>query len=295
MQRQLKVSERRACRVLGQPRGTQRFVAQRPDRDRALRHQLQTLAQQHPRRGYRFMWALLRRMGWSINRKRVQRLWRHAGLRVPGRSRKRHRLATPSATGLVRQRAAHPNHVWSYDFLFDQTEDGAILKMLPILDECSRESYTILVERRITAADVIRELERLFRIHGAPDFLRSDNGPEFIAKAIKQWLATAGVKTLYIEPGSPWENPYSESFNSRFRDELLNQEVFTSLSEAKVLVEAYRVSYNDDRPHSSLGYVTPAEFRAQRSIAAGAPRAFGASAHPGEQHGKKPELVNLLS
>lgn len=156
--------------------------------------------------------------------------------------------------------AEQPNHVWSYDFVMDQTEDGRQLKMLPIVDEFTRECLSIDVERHLTAEGVVARLQQLFETRGAPDFIRSDNGPEFIAAAVKEWLRASGVKTLYIEPGSPWENAYSETFNSRFEDELLNRELFSNLIEAKVLVEEYRLSYNNDRPHSSLGYRTPTEF-----------------------------------
>jgi transposase InsO family protein len=259
VQRVLKVSERRACRVIGQPRSSQRFVAQKPDQDRALITRMKKLADENPRYGYRRIWALLRREGWCVNRKRIQRLWRQAGLRVPPRQRKRRRLGS-SENGCSRQSATHKNHVWSYDFVMDQTADGRRLKMLPVLDEYTRESYAILVERSILAEDVVNLLAYLFRVHGEPEFIRSDNGPEFIANAVKDWLTISGVKTLYIEPGSPWQNAYSESFNSRFEDELLNREIFTSLAEAKVLVEEHRVHYNHTRPHSSLAYLTPAEF-----------------------------------
>lgn len=273
VQQRLGVSERRACRVIGQPRSTQRFEATKPERDRALIKRMHKLARGNPRRGYRYIWALLRREGWAVNRKRVQRLWRQEGLRVPPVQRKRRRLGS-SENSCERRRAEYKNHVWSYDFVMDQTEDGARLKLLPVLDEHTRESHAILVERSITAKDVVELLAYLFRVHGEPEFIRSDNGPEFIANAVKEWLANSGVKTLYIEPGSPWENAYSESFNSRLREELLNQELFTSLSEAKVLVEHYRVSHNHERPHSSLRWCTPVEFaatldpngRAQRTL-----------------------------
>ena len=170
-----------------------------------------------------------------------------------------------SEHGCRRRRAKYKNHVWSYDFLMDQTEDGRRLKLLPVLDEFTREAHAILVERRIRAEDVVELLASLFRVHGAPAYLRSDNGPEFIAIVVKEWLARSGVKTLYIEPGSPWENAYSESFNSRFEDELLNRETFTSVTEATVLVERYRLAYNHERPHSALGYRTPVEFAAEHA------------------------------
>lgn len=227
-------------------------------------HRMKELARQHPRYGYRRVWILLRKEGWQINRKRAHRLWKLAGLRVPAWQRKRRRLGT-SENGCTRAKAEHPNHIWSYDFVMDQTEDGGRLKMLPLVDEFTRQCHAILVERRITAEDVVALLAYQVCVHGEPEFIRSDNGPEFIATAVKTWLASAGVRTLYIEPGSPWQNAYSESFNSRFRDELLDRESFASLPEAKLLVETYRLEYNHLRPHSALGYLSPAEFAARCS------------------------------
>ncbi len=194
-----------------------------------------------------------------MNRKRVQRLWRLESLRVPIKQRKRRRLGNIDGA-VTRRRAEHRLDVWSYDFVMDATEDGRRLKMLPIVDEFSRECLTVEVARHLTATDVIVTLDRLFKEHGAPRYLRSDNGPEFVAHAVKDWLTKSSVATLYIEPGAPWQNAYSESFNSRFRDELLDREVFTTLAEAKVLAEDYRRSYNTERPHSSLEYQTPAAF-----------------------------------
>jgi putative transposase len=201
------------------------------------------------------------REGWRVNRKRVQRLWRAEGLKVVRRQRKRRRLGS-SENGCVRHRAEYKNHVWSYDFTLDQTADGKRLKLMPVVDEFTRECHTIEVERSITAEEVIATLSYLFRVHGEPEYIRSDNGPEFIAKAVREWLAASGVKTLYIEPGSPWENAFLESFNGKLEDELLGREIFTSLLEAKVVIEQYRVAYNHERPHSSLGYQTPVEFAA---------------------------------
>ena len=194
-----------------------------------------------------------------MNRKRVGRIWRMEALRVPTKQGKRHRLGNIEAS-VVRRAAQSQHDVWSYDFVMDQTQDGHRLKILPVVDEYTRECLGIEVARSLTASDVIALLEKLFAIHGAPRYLRSDNGPEFVACAVKNWLQKSCVQTLYIEPGSPWQNAYSESFNSRFRDELLNRELFTSLTEAQVLVEDYRREYNTERPHSSLGYQTPAAF-----------------------------------
>ena len=224
------------------------------------------LSRENPRYGYRRVWALLRREGWPVNKKRVHRLWRKEGLKVPDSQRKRRRLLGDGENSCTRKRAEHLNHVWSYDFVMDLTEDGRRLKMMPVVDEYSRECLSIDVQRSITAEDVVTTLASLFRSRGEPAFIRSDNGPEFIAKAIKEWLEVSGVKTLYIEPGSPWENAYSETFISRFSDELLNREVFADLLEAKVLVEDYRCHYNHQRPHSALGYLTPAEFVAAANL-----------------------------
>jgi putative transposase len=219
------------------------------------------LKEANPRYGYRRVWALLRREGWQVNKKRVHRLWKEQGLKVAQKQRKRKRTGS-SENGCKRRRAEHKDHVWSYDFVMDRTEDGRQLKMLAIVDEYTRECLSIEVERSITAKDVVTTLAELFSKRGEPKFIRSDNGPEFIAKAVKGWLEVSGVKALYIEPGSPWENAYSETFNSRFRDELLDREEFTNVLEGKVLAEEYRSHYNHNRPHSALGYQTPAEFGA---------------------------------
>lgn len=261
VRRALKVSERRACRALEQPRSSQRYqVQERPD-ERRLVQRLRALARAHPRYGYRRITALLKRDGWKVNRKRVHRLWRREGLKVPQKQRKRRRLGS-SGNSAARRRAQRPNEVWSYDFVEDQTTDGRRLKFLPIVDEHTRECLAIEVERSLTAQDVVATLRYLFELRGPPRHLRSDNGPEFIAQAVRLWLKESKVKTLYIAPGSPWENAYSESFNSRFRDELLDREEFNSVPEAKALTEDHRLDYNHRRPHSALGYLTPAEFAA---------------------------------
>lgn len=284
VQRKLKVSERRACTVTGQPRSSQRYESGKPKKDDRLRKRLRALSRRYPRYGYRRVWAKLRQEGWNVNRKRVQRLWREEGLRIVRRPRKRRRLGG-SENGTQRLEATHKNHIWSYDFVMDQTEAGRRLKMLPVVDEYTRECHAILTQEHITAEDVVDLLAYLFSVHGEPEFIRSDNGSEFIAKAVRGWLARSGVRTLYIEPGSPWQNAYSESFNSRFRDELLDRELFTSEAEAQLLTEQYRVEYNHVRPHSALGYLTPAEFAARLSCegrAASPPAPDGASAfdHP---------------
>ena len=228
-----------------------------------------TLSTENPRYGYRRVWALLRREGWIVNKKRVQRLWREAGLKVPAKKKahKRRRLGT-SENGCTRRRAQYIDHVWSYDFAMDATEDGRRLKMMPIVDEYSRECLALEAERSISAEGVVEILDRLLTERGEPAYIRSDNGPEFVAETIKHWLATSGVKTLYIEPGAPLENAYSETFISRLRDELLDREVFANLKEAKVLAKDYRDHYNHHRPHGALGYLTPAEFAAIEALRA---------------------------
>jgi transposase InsO family protein len=257
------ISERRACRALGVPRSTQRYVGAGREREEELLLRMRALARENPRYGYRRIRALLRREGWAVNLKRVHRLWRREGMKVPQVQRKRRRLGR-SENGCARRRSERPDHVWSYDFIHDQTADGRGLKMLPVVDEFTRECLTIEVERHLTARDVVSTLEYLFEVRGEPEFIRSDNGPEFIAETVRGWLSRRGAKTLYIAPGSPWENAYSETFNSRLRDELLDRETFETLKEAKVILEDHRLDYNHRRPHSSLGHLTPAEFAADQ-------------------------------
>jgi len=257
------VSERRACEVIGQPRSTQRYAAKERDGEKSLVTKMLELVRRHPRYGYRRVWALLRNEGFRVNVKRVYRLCRKEGLKVPKKQHKKRRLGC-SDNGCVRQRAAHINHVWCYDFVSDQTTDGRTLKFLTLEDEYTREALAIEVERSITSSDLIETLHYVFEVRGAPQFIRSDNGPEFIAQALRAWLELSGVGTLYIEPGAPWENGFNESFNSRLRDELLNRELFTSLQEAKVITEDYRLEYNHRRPHSSLAYMTPAAYAAAK-------------------------------
>jgi transposase InsO family protein len=261
VEKKMELSERRACDVLEQPRMTQRYEPKQPDRNKALVAAMKRLAGRHPRYGYRFITAKLRQEGWQVNHKRIQRLWRKEGLQVPYR-RKMKKSRGSSENACFVKKAEFINHVWTYDFIEDTTEDGRKLKLLTVLDEYTRESPVIAVERSITSKDVVAVLEYLFMVRGTPMFIRSDNGPEFIADAIKRWLADNKVGTLYIEPGCPWENGYAESFHGRFRDELLNRELFYSVKEAKVLAEDWRLEYNHHRPHSSLGYKTPAQFAA---------------------------------
>jgi putative transposase len=259
--KQMDVSERRACVVVSQPRMTQRYKTKQPDKDKALTAEINELAGRHKRYGYRMITAKLRQHGWVVNHKRVQRIWQKEGLQVPYR-RKFKKAKGNSDNSCSVKKAEYPNHVWSYDFISDQTEDGGRLKLLTVLDEFTRESPAIEVRRSIRAKDVIAVLEYLFMVRGIPKFIRSDNGPEFIADAIKRRLRKKRVGTLYISPGSPWENGYIESFNGRLRDDVLNREVFYSVKEAKVIVENWRLEYNNHRPHSGLGYMTPAGYAA---------------------------------
>jgi putative transposase len=256
----LGVSERWACRLVGQHRSTQRHQPMESDRDRALRQQLRAFSRAHPRWGYRRAHAELCQGGWTVNRKAVQRLWRDEGLRVPARRRKRQRLGI-SSTPAARLAAEHPDHVWALDYQFDQTQDGRRLKLLNIVDEHTREALAIAVDRRIDADATVAVLDRLVAERGRPPrCIRCDNGPELTANALRDWCRFTGAGTSYIEPGAPWQNPYVESFGSRLRDELLAVEAFNTLLEAQVLVEDWRIEYNTLRPHSALGYLTPTDY-----------------------------------
>jgi transposase InsO family protein len=254
---ELGVPERTACRVLGQHRSTQRKARRTADDEVALTQAVVDLAQQYGRYGYRRITALLHVEGWACNHKRVERIWRAEGLKVPARQPKRGRLWLNDGS-CVRLRSERPNHVWAYDFVEDRTRDGRRFRMLNVVDEFTRECLCIRVGRKLKAADVIDVLADLFITRGTPGYIRSDNGPEFAAVAVRGWITGVRASTAYIEPGSPWENGYVESFNGKLRDELLNTEVFNSLAEAKVLIEQWRRHYNTVRPHSSLGYRPPA-------------------------------------
>ena len=251
------VSERRACAVIGQARSTQRRRPAIRDDEESLTGAIIRLATAYGRYGYRRIWALLRAEGWQANLKRVYRIWRREGLKVPQKQPKRGRLWLNDGS-CIRLRPEHPGHVWSYDFVEDRTQDGRKIRLLTVIDEFTRRSLAIVVARRLRSDDVLHCLAELFAIHGPPEHMRSDNGPEFVAKAVRGWLGRIGVNTLYIEPGSPWENGYIESFNGKLRDELLNGEIFTTLREAQVLIERWRRHYNAIRPHSALGYRPPA-------------------------------------
>jgi putative transposase len=256
------VSERRACRTIGQPRMTQHYEPKQYEKDKALRDEILKLAGKHTRYGYRMITRKLRQSGWQINRKRVHRIWRKEGLQVPYRHKFKKAKGDSSNSCSVKK-AEHINHVWTYDFVSDQTADGRPLKLLTVLDEFTRESLAIEVGRSIKSKDVISILDYLFMVRGIPGNIRSDNGPEFIANAVKRWLGQSSVETLYIEPGCPWQNGYIESFNGKLRNEVLDMEIFHSVKEAKVLVENWRLEYNNHRPHSSLDDKTPAGFAAE--------------------------------
>jgi putative transposase len=256
------ISERRACRTIGQPRMTQHYEPKQYEKDKAIRDEILKLAGKHTRYGYRMITRKLRQSGWQINCKRVHRIWRKEGLQVPYRHKFKKAKGDSSNSCSVKK-AEHINHVWTYDFVSDQTADGRPLKLLTVLDEFTRESLAIEIGRSIKSKDVIGILYYLFMVRSIPGNIRSDNGPEFIANAIKQWLGESSVETLYIEPGCPWQNGYIESFNGKLRNEVLDMEIFHSLNEAKVLVENWRLEYNNHRPHSSLDDMTPAEFAAE--------------------------------
>jgi putative transposase len=250
-------SERHACLVVGLSRSLVRYIARQREDEAALIKEIHKLATRHSRYGYRRITVLLQREGLKVNKKRVHRIWKSEGLSLPQRRPRRRKRG---ATGGIVNKAEYPNHVWSYDFVEDRTERGAKLRILVIIDEYTRECLALRVERSIPASVVIEVLEWLFLTRGVPKYVRSDNGPEFVSNAVCQWLKQAGCSTLFIEPGSPWENGYIESFNDKFRDECLNREIFRNGGEAQVIVEAFRQEYNNYRPHSALGYLTPTEF-----------------------------------
>lgn len=259
LQERFGVSERRACRVVGQHRSTQR-KPKRPasSEQQHLAARLREIAGEHPRWGWKKAHQILLREGWTVNHKRTRRIWRQEGLRRPVRApRKRRRVALGQKQRL---RAERPGHVWAIDFIFDETSDRRRLKIATIVDEYTREALAIRVDRTCTADGLVAVIEDLLLTHGAPEYLRADNGPEMIAWALRDYCRLTGTTTAYIEPGSPWENPFIESFNGRLRDELLNIEEFGSLTEAKIIIEDWRIEYNTYRPHSSLGGLTPAEY-----------------------------------
>lgn len=280
------MSERRLCRVLGQARSTQRYPRKVKGDEAAIVQRMHELVRRWPRFGYRRVHAMLRREGFKkVNRKRVWRLWKREGFKVPVKQHKKRRLGI-SEHGIVRRRAQGINDVWCWDFIHDRDEAGRPLKWLVIEDEFTREGLALEVQRSLKAVDVLEVLRELLIIRGAPGSIRSDNGPEFVAEAIREFLALARVGTLYIEAGSPWQNGYAESFNSRLRDELLASELFADLGEAKMLSVMWKNDYNHRRPHSSLGYLTPAEFAASLR-----PPAAGAAPQPPAASADQPQAL----
>src|SRR5829696_6738358 len=254
----LQVSERRACAALGQHRSTQRKLPRGRDDEERLTADIIELARRYGRHGYRKLAELLRSTaGRVVNDKRVERIWRREGLKVPAKQPKRGRLWLADGS-CVRLRAERPNHVWSYDFVEDRTHDGRKYRMLNLVDEFTHECLAIRVARELKAADVIDVLSDLFILRGVPGHVRPDNGPEFVAEAVQAWITAVGAKTAYIAPGSPWENGFVESFNARLRDELLDGEIFYTLREAQIVIESWRRHYNAVRPHAALGYKAPA-------------------------------------
>lgn len=250
------ISTQRACALLDLHRSTFYYHA-REDQNAELEQELRELAEKHPRYGYRRIWALVRRDR-KVNKKRIYRLWRRSRLQVRKRARKRRRR---NDVGGIPIKALHPGHVWTYDFIHDRTLNGTELKVLTVMDEFTREGLALAVASSLPSKRVITVLADVFEQHGAPRFIRSDNGPEFIAQALRDWLTQHQTTTLYIDPGCPWQNGFGESFNGTVRDECLNMHAFASVAEARVILAAFRHQYNEERPHSSLGYRTPAEFK----------------------------------
>lgn len=284
-------SQRAACRILRLARSTYGYRGRAPTpKEEQLRQRLLALSAEHPRYGYRRIAALLRREGWRVGKRHIQRLRRAEGLRVPPSKRKIARRGVSTGWPTT---ATHRNHVWTWDFIADATVRGGALRMLTILDEYTRECHVLWVERALKSEDVLRWLQKAVEEQGAPEYLRSDNGSEFIAKIVQQWLKAKAIRTIYIEPGSPWQNGFVESFHGRFRDECLNREQLWTLTEARVVVGDFRQKYNQVRPHSRLGYESPAEFAAQRGPS---PAPFGLRPHyAGDGQAEKKQTTSTKS
>ncbi len=257
LQENFELSERRACKLITINRATKRYTPKINNIDEVITPRVIYYASKYGRYGYKRVTALVRAEGYKVNHKRIYKIWRKEGLKVPKKQPKRGRLYFNDGS-CIRKRAEYKNHVWSYDFVHDQTHDGRTFKMLTVVDEFSRESLAVRVERKLNSLDVLETMADLFEKHGVPKHIRSDNGPEFIAERLQTWFKKIKVKTLFITPASPWENGYCESFNGKLRDELLNGEIFYTLKEAQVMIERWRHHYNTIRPHSSLGYRPPA-------------------------------------
>jgi len=256
-------SERSACQLVGISRSSARYHPKERPAEAAFRRRVRKLANRHPGYGYRRIIAVLRREGSQVNHKRVQRIWKAEGLQLPRRKPRKRRYGPK---GEVIHKAQYRNHVWSYDFLEDRTQNGRRLRILAVIDEFTRECLALLVDRAITSEKVVGLLDWLFLAYGAPQHLRSDNGPEFVARKVQDWLAERNCQTLYITPGSPWENAYIESFIGKFRKECLDRYLFFNLRETQTIIEDWRDEYNYYRPHSALGYMAPAAFAAQHSL-----------------------------
>ena len=278
LEEEFEYSERRACEVALISRGALRYIHRIKPGETELRQAIREIAYRHPRYGCERTWTTLRREGTAVGKNRVHRIWKAEGLSLPRKRPKRSR----HVKGEVARKAEYRNHVWTYDFMEDRTERGGRLRILNVLDEYTRECHSARVEKSIPAAKVIETLEWLFLTRGAPQYIRSDNGPEFVAKAVKGWLAQSGCGTIYIEPGSPWENPYIESFNGKMRDECLNMEIFANGEEAREVVENWREEYNERRPHSALGWQTPSEFATRAASVSRATPSF--RLQPPEKH-----------
>jgi transposase InsO family protein len=278
---ELGVSQRKACRTLDQSRSSQRYELTLPVKDASVLEAIKKYVKKRPRFGYRRITVELKNDGWYINFKRVYRIWHDNDLKGPRRKgRRRHGQDGCSDNACNKKKPEYINHIWSYDFVSEKLESGRKVRMLNIVDEYTRECLTIDVARRISSQDVIDVLRYLFLVRGEPAYIRSDNGPEFTAQKVKKWLKKMDVKTLFVEPGSPWENGYIESFNSHLRDECLDREIFVGIEELRYVVDRWRLDYNHYRPHSSLGYMTPAAYAA--SCRASAPACQGpAPSHDG--------------
>jgi len=257
--RKLGISERRACKALRQHRSTQRYKLKQVEKDKPLINDMLKLSLKHPRYGYRRITILLREDNWLVNFKRVYRLWCLEGLKVPKKQHKRLYTGT-SDNSCDKKKPEYYNHVWSYDFLTERLENGRRVRLLVVVDEYTRECLAIDIAKSFGGQDVVELLRYLFAVRGCPRYIRSDNGPEFVSKAVKKWLKASLVETLYVAPSSPWENGYIEAFNSRLRDELLNRELFLSIDELRYVADRWRMDYNHYRPHSSLNYMSPAAF-----------------------------------
>ncbi len=273
------MSQRRACRTLDQSLSTQRYRPAAKEDEPSLIKRILELVLEFPRFGYRRITRLLRNEGWKVNAKRVYRVWRQEGLKVPKKTVKRRRLGSADG-GIVRRKAESQDHVWSVDFIFDRTINGRSLKMLVVIDEFTRECLALEVGRKFTGENLVEVLIDLFAIRGVPKFIRSDNGPEFVSRRVRDFLESIDVGTSYIEPGSPWQNGFVESFNSRFRDECLNCEEFATVQEARVVIEHWRQTYNHRRPHGSLDGLTPAAFASRCAPSTPVAALLTANRHP---------------